>query len=250
METIIPSTSAALSSLLRADFKTQWRNRRSVILVLLVPVIILISWKGIIAKMGGPFALSTCITIGLTAIGLMGYSNAIARDRDKGVFQRLRVTPVPTWSIMISRLIVQLAMILLLTLLIFVVGYDYDKITLSTAGYILTFLVSFIGGAVYLGLGQMIVGLVKNAETVNSTTRLVYFVFIMVGMFGDLGVLGIGLKNVIQWSPYGTVKTILSASMQPSTWNSNTSMALFATILYAVIFSFLGIKWFKWSSQN
>jgi ABC-2 type transport system permease protein len=96
----------------------------------------------------------------------------------------------------------------------------------------------------------MIVGLVKNAETVNSTTRLVYFIFIMVGMFGDLGVLGVGLKNVIQWSPYGTVKTILSSSMQPSTWNSNTSMALFATILYAVIFSFLGIKWFKWSSQS
>jgi ABC-2 type transport system permease protein len=250
METIIPSTSTALSCLLRADFKTQWRNRRSVILVLLVPVIILVSWKGIIEKMGGPFALSTCITIGLTAIGLMGYSNAIARDRDKGVFQRLRVAPVPTWAIMISRLIVQLAMILLLTLLIFFVGYDYDKITLSPSGYVLTFVVSFIGGAVYLGLGQMIVGLVKNAETVNSTTRLVYFVFIMVGMFGDLGVLGKGLKDVIQWSPYGTVKTILSASMQQSAWNSHTSMALLATILYAVVFSFLGIKWFKWSSQS
>ncbi|MEP6616569.1 MAG: ABC transporter permease [Ginsengibacter sp.] len=249
METIIPSTASALSSLLEADFKTQWRNRRSVILVLLVPVIILVSWKGIIDKMGGAFALSTCITIGLTAIGLMGYSNAIARDRDKGVFQRLRVTPVPTWSIMISRLIVQLAMIMLLTLFIFVVGYEYDKITLSPAGYALTFAVSFIGGAVYLGLGQMIVGLVKNAETVNSTTRLVYFVFIMVGMFGDLGVLGVGLKKIIHWSPYGTVKAVLSSSMQPGSWNMDTTMALVATLLYAFIFSFLGIKWFRWSSQ-
>jgi ABC-2 type transport system permease protein len=249
METIIPSTSAALSSLLRADFRTQWRNRKSVLLLLLVPVVILVSWKGLIAKMGAPFALSTCITIGLTAIGLMGYSNAIARDRDKGVFQRLRVTPVPTWSIMISRLIVQLAMILLLTAIIFLVGHEYDKITLSPAGYALTFAVSFVGGAVYLGLGQMIVGLVKNAETVNSTTRLVYFVFIMVGMFGDLGVLGEGLKEAIHWSPYGTVKAILSASMQPSSWTNTTSMALLATILYAVLFSFLGIKWFKWSSQ-
>ena len=248
METMVPSTSAALFSLLQADFKTQWRNRRSVVLILLVPVIILISWKGIIDKMGGAFALSTCITIGLTAVGLMGYSNAIARDRDKGVFQRLRVTPVPTWSIMISRLIVQLAMILLLTVFIFFVGYDYDGIKLTAPGYALTFLMAFVGGAVYLGLGQMIVGLVKNAETVNSTTRLVYFVFIMVGMFGDLGVLGKGLKEVIQWSPYGTVKTILAACMQPA-WNNHTSMALLATLLYAFIFSFLGIKWFRWSSQ-
>src|SRR5882757_466827 len=112
MQTTIPSTSSVLSSLLRADFTTQWRNRRSVILVVLVPTIILISWKGLVDKLGGTFVLSNCITIGLNAIGLMGYTNSIARDRDKGVFQRLRVTPVPSWSIMTSRLIVQLAMIL------------------------------------------------------------------------------------------------------------------------------------------
>src|SRR5438045_9183974 len=104
----IPKTSTALSSLLRADLVTQWRNRRSFILLLLVPVIILTSWKGIVDKFGGPFALSSCITIGLVAIGLMGYSNSIARD--KGVFQRLRVAPLPSWCIMASRLMVPLVM--------------------------------------------------------------------------------------------------------------------------------------------
>ena len=249
METMIPKPAAALSSLLRADLKTQWRNRRSVVLLLLVPVIILISWKGLIAKLGGAFALSTCITIGLTAVGLMGYSNAIARDRDKGVFQRLRVTPVPTWSIMMSRLLVQLLMIILLTTLVFVVGSEYDKVTLTPAGYALTFLTAIVGGALYLGLGQMIVGLVKNSETVNSTTRLVYFVFIMVGMFGDLGALGKQFSEAIHWTPYGTVKTILAASMQPDRWTSQTSLALLATIGYAAVFTFLGIKNFKWNSQ-
>jgi ABC-2 type transport system permease protein len=249
MQTTIPKPSAALNALLRADLKTQWRNRRSVVLLLLVPVIILISWKGLIAKLGGPFALSTCITIGLTAVGLMGYSNAIARDRDKGVFQRLRVTPVPSWSIMVSRLIIQILMILLLTTFVFIVGSEYDKVNLTPAGYALTYLTAFVGGALYLGLGQMIVGLVKNAETVNSTTRLVYFLFIMVGMFGDLGVLGKEFKTVIQWTPYGTVKTILAASMQPSNWTNQTSLALLATIGYAVIFIFIGIKNFKWNSQ-
>lgn len=249
METVVPKTSDALTALLRADFITQWRNRRSSVLVLLVPVIILISWKEIIDKMGGPFALSSCITIGLTAIGLMGYSNAIARDRDKGVFQRLRVTPVPTWSIMVSRLTVQMVMIILVTAIVFLAGHYIDGITISVAGYALTFIAAIIGGAVYLGLGQMIVGLLKNAETVNSTTRLVYFLFIMVGMFGDLGVLGNAVKNLVQWSPYGTVQQILSVSMEPSKWNSHTSMALLVTILYAIVFSYLGIKNFKWNSK-
>ena len=255
MQTVIPKTSAALTSLLRADFKTQWRNRRSVVLLLLVPVIILISWKGLIAKVGGAFVLSTCITIGLTAIGLMGYSNAIARDRDKGVFQRLRVTPVPTWSIMGSRLIVQLILILIVTTAVFVVGSKYDEVNLTPAGYALTYLTAFVGGALYLSLGQMIVGLVKNAETVNSTTRLVYFVFIMVGMLGDVLLIGNNSKsakdfaNIIRWSPYGTVKAILAASMQPSNWSNDTSLALLASIGYAVAFSYLGIKNFRWNSQ-
>ena len=249
MQTSIPTSSSVLTSLLRADFKTQWRNRRAVILVLLVPVIILISWKGVVDKLGGAFALSTCITIGLFAIGLMGYSNSIARDRDKGVFQRLRVAPVRSWSIMVSRLIVQLFMILLVTTAVFVVGYKYDNILLSYPSYAMTYLTALIGGAVYLGLGQAIVGLIKNPETVNSTTRLVYFVFIMVGMFGDLGVLGTQMGEVVRWSPYGSVKHILSASMQLSGWDQQASLALLATVIYAAIFSFVGIKWFKWNSK-
>src|SRR5947199_3936530 len=144
MQTPIPKTSTVLSSLLRADFITQWRNKRSFIIVLLVPVIILISWKGIVDKLGGAFALSTCITIGLVAIGLMGYSNSVARDRDRGVFQRLRVAPMPSWCIMASRLIVQLLMIILLTIIVFVAANNIDHITLTPRGYAITFFTATI----------------------------------------------------------------------------------------------------------
>lgn len=236
-----------MASLLRADFTTQWRNRRSVVLVLLVPVLILISWKGLIDRLGGTFVLASCITIGLTAIGLMGYSNSIARDRDKGVFQRLRVAPVPAWSIMASRLIVQLSMIMLVTAVVFIAGFYFDKIIISPAGYAIGFVAAILGGAVYLGLGQAIVGLIKNAETVNSVSRLIYFVFIMVGMFGELGMLGKQIGEAVKWSPYGTVKRILSTSMQPATWSHESTIAFMVTIGYAVIFSFLGIKWFRWN---
>ncbi len=249
MEINIPKTSTVFASLLRADLLTQWRNRRSFVLVLFVPVIILISWKDVIDKLGGAFALSACITIGLMAIGLMGYSNSIARDRDKGVFQRLRVAPVASWSIMASRLTVQLMMILLLTLIVFLAGYYVDHITLEPAGYILSFITALVGGAVYLGMGQVIVGLIQNPETVNSTTRLVYFVFIMVGMFGEFGILGDQVKELATWSPYGTVKHLLGAGMEPGTWNSDTWVQLLVTIAYAVLFSAIGIKKFKWSTR-
>lgn len=246
-QVIIPKTSAVLRILLRADLTTQWRNRRALILTLLVPVIILMSWKGIIDKLGSAFAIGNCVTVGLMAIGLMGYSNSIARDREKGIFQRLRVAPLPAWSIMASRLLVQLLMILLMTLAVFIAAINIDHVNDITAtGYILGMLAAFVGGAVYLSLGQVIVGLIKNPETVNSTTRLVYFVFIMVGMFGSLGLLGDEFKDIVNWTPYGTVKTIVMSALKPASWGKDATNALLVTIGYTVVLVTIGIKKFKW----
>jgi ABC-2 type transport system permease protein len=251
METSIPKTSTILKTLLRADLTTQWRNRRAVILTLIVPVIILVSWKGLIPKLGGPFVLSNSITIGLIATGLMGYSNSIARDRDKGIFQRLRVGPLPAWTIMGSRIAVQLGMIFLIATFVFISGYEFDGVKLTTGGYAVSYLTSLAGGLVYLSVGQAIVGGIRSPETVNATSRLIYFVFIMSGMFGELLLDDAGkiLHDIIVWSPYGTVKTIVAAGMEPAKWNNEASMALLVTFGYTVVFAFMGIKWFKWTSK-
>ena len=249
METTIPGTSSALTTLLQADFTTQWRNRRSLILTIIIPVIILVTWKSLIKYYGGPFALSNSITVGLIASGLMGYTNAIARDRDKGIFQRLRVAPIPSWSIMVSRLFVQLVMIIIVTTAVLITGDAYDKVTLTTGGYALTYLAAIVGGLVYLSLGQMIVGRITNPETVNSTTRLIYFVFIMVGMLAEFGVLPDVIHDFIRWSPYGTTKIILAAAMEPAKWTNTATTALLVTLGYTAFFTFFGLKWFKWNTK-
>lgn len=99
----------------------------------------------------------------------------------------------------------------------------------------------------------MIVGFIKNPETVNSTTRLVYIAFIIVGMFGEaymsLNKVDQLLADAVQYSPYGTVKTILSTGMEPAKWNGDTTTALLVTIGYTIVFTILGIKWFKWNTK-
>ncbi len=248
-ETIIPKTSTVLAALLKADFTTVWRNRRAVVMVFLVPLVIIVSFKDLVKTAGGPFVLSDSLAYGLIAIGLMGYTNSIARDRDKGIFQRLRVAPASNWTIMMSRLFVQLTMIIVVTTVIFIVGFDYDKISLTATGYLLTYFTAIIGGAVYLALGQVIVGLIKNPETVNSTSRLIYFTFVIVGMFGGTGRLGPQMQQLTQWSPYGTVQTIMAGGMVPGSWTMDTTNALLVTLGYTVVFAVIGIKNFKWNTK-
>ena len=245
----LPSTSAVFSALLRADLTTQWRNRRASVMTVLMPVIILIAWKFLIERLGGAFVLANSITIGLNAIGLMGYTNSIARDREKDIFQRLRVAPAPNWTIMASRLTVQLVMIAILTIVIFLVGYQYDHVALTATGYAAGFLVSIVGGAVYLALGQTIVGRLKNPETVNATSRLIYIAFIMVGMFGEMGALGAFMNKAVKYSPYGTVNSIVTGALVPGTWTAHTTIALLITLAYTALFAILGIRWFKWSNK-
>ena len=236
-------------SLLRADFTVQWRNRRASLMTILMPLIILAAWHGIILKFGGPFVLATCLTFGIVAVGLMGYSNTTARDREKGVFQRLRTTPATTFNIMASRLVVQLTQIAVIALFIFIAGYVLDKITLNPVQYLLALVTALISGAVYLGLGQALVGLISSAETLNSVTRLVYMALVALGAIAEFGVLGQLVEKIVQWSPYGTVQAILAASMKHGGWTGSIWLALAVTLGYAVVFVFAGIKWFKWSTQ-
>lgn len=246
----LPSTGTVFMSLLKADLTTQWRNRRASIMVVLVPIMIVIFWKPLIVRTGGAFVLSNAITLGLNAIGLMGYPNTIARDREKEIFQRLRVAPAPNWTIMGSRLAVQLVMIILTTIIVMIVGYQYDHITLSAPGYIAGIFIAIAGGAVYLALGQAIVGRITNPETVTSTARLIYLAFIMVGLLGSFGAFGDMVSKVIKYTPYGTVQSTLSGALTPSTWTSKTTLALLVTLGYTAIFAYLGIRWFKWSTKS
>jgi ABC-2 type transport system permease protein len=250
MENTIPKTSTVLKALFRADVTTIWRNRRAAMIAIIIPAVILVSWKGMVDKVGGAYTLSNSLCYGLIAIGLMGYSNSLARDRDKGIFQRLRVAPVPTWAIMISRILVQLMMILIVTTVLYIIGYQYDKIKLTPGGYAFNYLTAIVGGAVYLALGQVIVALTKSAETVNAVSRLVFLCFVVIGTFASIpGLLPKEIGEIMQWSPYGTVKTIMAAGMVPSSWNTDDTNALLATLGYTIVFATIGIKNFKWETK-
>lgn len=180
-------------------------------------------------------------------IAIIDHGRIVAIDTPVELIERHRHNPE---VISVSRrLTVQLFMIVLLTILVFLVGFYVDKISLSPAGYLFGFVMALAGGTVYLGLGQMLVGLIKHPETVSAITRLVYFLFIMVGMLGELGALGKDVQQAVIWSPFGTVKKIVSDSLQPAHWTSDSGMALMATVGYAVAFSVLGIKWFKWNTK-
>jgi ABC-2 type transport system permease protein len=196
---------------------------------------------------GDPLArVASCLTLGMTSIAILGYSMTIARDREKGVFERLLVTPTPPWAIMASRLAVQVPAILTMAIVTLVVASVFLGVSLSPQALVLTLLAIVFGSSVFLAVGQALVGLVRSSDTVNAVGRLVYIPLFALGLLGHIDILGTTVETIARWSPGGAVATMLSASMNPSTWSSETWWATLASVMYSVLFAGIGIRWFQW----
>lgn len=241
-----------LASLLRADFTVLVKNRRALAISLLLPVILLITTNSSTSTshLGGVFfVLGLCTAYGLAATSILGYGLTVARDREKGVFQRLRVTPAPTWAIMGSRLAVQVAANLFIALVVLIIGSAIHNVTLSVGKYLLFLLISVLGGAVFLGIGQAMVGLVKSADTVNAAARIIFVVLIFLGLFGASGVLGSTWETISEWTPVGAVMALFAGVLDLTAWGTRETLSIVACLGYTVFFAAIGIRWFQWESR-
>jgi ABC-2 type transport system permease protein len=219
---------------------------------MLLPVFLLVSTSSNKAtdKFGGAlFIIGLAIAYGLTATALVGYALTVARDREKGVFQRLRVTPAPTWTIMSSRLAVQSVANLIIALVVLIIGTRIHNVSPSAGQYALVLLVSLLGGAVFLSLGQALVGLVKSADTIQAVARVLFAVLILLGTLGQTGALGSFWESIARWSPVGVVMTLFAGVLNLHAWYSHDTLSLAACAGYIIVFAGIGIRWFQWDAR-
>src|SRR6202045_4172380 len=164
----LPTLSGILRALLQADLTVQLRNGRALLLTFFPPLAVLygLSAGKRPAQLGGPIVnVAFALTLGIALIAILGYTASVARDRELGVFQRLRVTPAPTWTIMVSRLAVQIVSMLAMAVVVLVAAAVIEKGSLGHAAYPLPLLAVIFSSAVFLGVGQALVGLIKSTDT-------------------------------------------------------------------------------------
>ena len=221
----------ALRSLLRADIIVLLRNRVSTVLSILLPVVILVATTfGKAPRLGGAAGIvALALTLGLLLSGLLGYTLALAHDREAGVLQRLRVSPAPTWTMMTSRLIVQLLAALVASAIVVIAGALLHGLTLNAAQYALVLAIAVLGAAVFLSMGQALVALVPSSSAVSAIARILFTILVLLGLLGTSGILGDTLKSIAEWSPVGALITVLTNVLNATQWNMQDTYALLAS---------------------
>lgn len=247
-----PSLHLILTSLLRADSLALLKNPRRLLLSYLLPLLMLLvtgSSKSASHLGGAVYVIGLSIAYGLVSASLMGYAFTVARDRESGVFQRLRVTPAPAWTIMVSRIVLQLVSSLVMAIVVVFVGIQIHHVALAADEYLLVLAVSVLGGAVFVAIGQALVGLVKSADTVNAAGRILFIVLILLGLFGRSGLLGSLWESISSWSPVGVVMSLYADVLNLATWNGSDWLSIVACVGYLFACSYVGIRWFKWEAR-
>jgi ABC-2 type transport system permease protein len=247
-----PSLQLILTSLGRADFIALVKNPRRLLLSFLLPVLLLIVTNSSTSTkhLGGSlYIIGLAIAYGLVSASILGYALGVARDRENGVFQRLRVTPAPTWTIMVSRLGMQVLANFVMALVVVVIGAQMHNLSLSVSQYLLVLAISLLGGAVFVAIGQALVGLVKSADTVNAAGRILLILLILLGLFGQSGALGGFWESISRWSPVGVVMTLFAGVLKLSAWDSQDWLSIVACAGYIVACAAVGVRWFHWDAR-
>ena len=191
------------------------RCRFRLLLNLLVPLIfVVVTALGSHQRLGNlGLLIGLSISYGLMSSGMLGYSLAVARDRDGGVFQRLRVTPTPAWAIIGSRIVVQVVLALVMSVIVLVVGSVLNHVAFEWNQYLGMLGISLLGALLFVSLGQAIVGLFKSPTAVSAVGRVLYIVLILAGIFGQTGLLCSGFQDVAAWTPIGSLTNLFTVAL-------------------------------------
>lgn len=247
-----PPLGLVLASLFRADLTSLLKNRFSGVLSLLLPLVILVanSVGKSESRLGGPSLLiSLALTLGLATSSLLGYTLSLARDRETGVLQRLRVAPVPTWTIMGSRIVTQVVFNFVASIIVIIVAATLHGLTLNIGQYALLVAISIVGGIIFLSLGQAVVGLLKSSTAVLAASRLLFIVLLLLGLLGGTGIMGDAMKSIAVWTPVGALMTMFSDTLNGAAWGGQDTFAVLASVGSIAVFLLIGIRWFHWDTN-
>lgn len=111
------------------------------------------------------------------------------------------------------------------------------------------FVAAIYGAAMFLGIGQAVVGLLRSSTAVNALGRVLYVVLLLLGFLGISGVLGDTFTAIAKWSPVGALMTLFTAVQSTSVWTSDDGWAIVAIGAYLVVFAGIGIRWFQWEAR-
>jgi len=164
----------------KAELLRTMRNRRFVFFTIVMPIafyFIFTSSMDSSMQVGGidwsAYYLMSMAAYGVSGSGITTLSQKFSKERSQGWARLLRITPLPSWAFVVSKVAAQAVVNLFMIVVLFVVAATVKGVDLSPSLWIESGLWIWFGSFSFMALGTL-VGTIRNSDVVQVVGLIVY----------------------------------------------------------------------------
>ena len=244
---------SALSGLFRhfvLTLQLNFRSKQALVYGYLVPVFFLLAF-GSIFRSDPPLLLhemGQLLTISILGGACFGLPTALVAERERGVWRRYRLLPVPMGSLVAGTLLARLiivasAALLQIALARVVYGTPFPAHPGQTFGAFL-----FVAFA-FLGLGLLVAALADDVPAVQALGQCLFLPMIMIGGVGvPLAVLPGWAQRVAGFMPGRYAVDVLQRGFADPSGLNGAGFSLIALVVIGAAAGGIGLKLFRWDA--
>ena len=183
------------------------------------------------------------IAFSCATFALQGLPAVLAGYRERGILRRLNATPVGAGRLLGAQLTVNLAVTLVATAGILVVGDAAFGVPLpgQPAGFVLAL---FLTAAAMLTLGLLVASLARSGRVAGAVGTMIFLpLMFFAGLWTPQATMPAALRRAGDDTPLGAAVSALQHSMAGQ-WPSAAGLAILAG--YAAVFGLLAWRLFRW----
>lgn len=176
----------AALTMIRVEVTRVYRNKRYLIFTLALPVMmyLLFGKQASDLKNSGltlnVYYMISMATLGAFSGALMGNATRISAERKSGWIRQLRLSSLPSWAYVVSKIVATFATTLPAVVIVLVLGRLYGGVHLSVVKWVSIALVVWIGSMVFAAL-SVAMGYRLDPESVQPASILVYLPMVLLG---------------------------------------------------------------------
>ena len=194
------------------------------------------------------FFVPGILAMSLMNAGMIGLATNFVSYRERGILRRIKVTPLPLWSFILTRIVASLVTMLISSLLLMVMGWIVWGLDVR-GNWLLIIAMILIGSLAFLGIGYAIAAVSRTVEASAAYTNALTFPMLFLsGVF-------IPVSSMPGWlQPIATVlplRYLVDALRDPIMYGRGLgdvwAPALVLIAIFAATFAF-AIRFFRWDA--
>lgn len=235
---------------LRISLRLHFRNRMALLYGYLFPVIFVVAFWVLYRHERVPLLrhMGELLTVGVLGGACFGLPTTLVSERERGVWRRYRLTPIPTWAVVASTAIARYVLVLSAGLLQLGLALALGM-TMPAHLFDLWVVFTLVAFA-FIGLGLVIATMADNVPAVQALGQCIFLPMLIIG-----GV-AVPLASLPDWAQHISAffpGRYAVESIQACVNGDGLAAARFSALALTIIGlagCFAGAKLFRWDAQQ